>query len=421
MKSTLMNKLLLKFSEPTVYTLYFVYACFYLPRKADSIVKTALLQQGFTVEDVALSDTLYLLSYTVSIMFTGTLTAKYRSEHLLSLALIGLSVISAIKSFELSPSAYIMCQVFHAILQSVGWPTCIKVMSSYATTDRGLIMGVWTTCQSVGGVLGALLASFLLNKLSFSFSYLGHIPFLLITSVLTIKNVREYQGSPMDKKLDEKTDLEKLRQDSFKEENDVSIWKLFTFPRIVLTGIAYFFLKFLRYALLMWLPYYFEQGLNYTSETAGYMSTSFEIGGMIGTPFIGYFSDKYLHGNVAKASIQFLLASAALLILCNLTATFGVSTNFFFMLLIGVAVIGPDSTLSGTIIHELVEVSRLPAGSVGVVAGMIQSMGSSGSILQSGVVAFVSTHYSWGSLFGLFTFSALASAAILHQSLKGQK
>lgn len=91
----------------------------------------------------------------------------------------------------------------------------------------------------------------------------------------------------------------------------------------------------------MWLPYYYEDGLHYDTLTAGYMSTSFEIGGFLGTPFIGYFSDNYTGGDIRKTVVIFLCLAAVALFCCNFVANLGITLNSLSMLVVGVLVIGP--------------------------------------------------------------------------------
>lgn len=90
---------------------------------------------------------------------------------------------------------------------------------------------------------------------------------------------------------------------------------------------AYFFLKFLRYALLLWLPFYYREALGYSAETAGYVSTSFEFGGIIGTPFIGYVSDRFLHGRRDITSAVFMSGAAFAVAACNVFRDAGVVFN----------------------------------------------------------------------------------------------
>jgi sugar phosphate permease len=38
----------------------------------------------------------------------------------------------------------------------------------------------------------------------------------------------------------------------------------------------------------MWLPFYYKEGLKFSADEAGFLSATFELGGLVGTPLIGY-------------------------------------------------------------------------------------------------------------------------------------
>lgn len=112
----------------------------------------------------------------------------------------------------------------------------------------------------------------------------------------------------------------------------------------------------------MWLPYYYEDGLHYDTLTAGYMSTTFELGGFCGTPFIGYFSDNYMGGNIKKTTTIFLGFAAVALFFCNAVAYWGVLLNSICMFLVGILVIGPGNIF---LIREFFQLRTLRFSNVG--------------------------------------------------------
>jgi sugar phosphate permease len=192
-----------------------------------------------------------------------------------------------------------------------------------------------------------------------------------------------------------------------------SLRRVLAIPGVVPISVAYFFLKFLRYALLMWLPYYYLEGLHFSQQTAGYMSSSFELGGMVGTPLIGYASDRYFKGRRDLTSAWFMAGASAMLVVCVAFAQGGVVVNATSMVAVGVLVIGPDSILSGTIAQDLGSASPMGPQVIGTLAGLINSVGSCGSIFQSYATAYISERYGWGVLFSIFVACSTISALIL--------
>ena len=46
-------------------------------------------------------------------------------------------------------------QAINGFSQSTGWPSVVTVMGNwYSQAGRGLVMGIWSSCQSIGNILG---------------------------------------------------------------------------------------------------------------------------------------------------------------------------------------------------------------------------------------------------------------------------
>ena len=283
---------------------------------------------------------------------------------------------------------YTLLQVLHGIFQSAGWPTCVRLLSSWITTNRGFVTGIWTTCQSLGGILGALLATHFLgdgvHHGTWHTAYTIHVPIILFWALVVYMTITD---APPHASKDETV---RMRQDEEtgnrskthgkSKKGALPLKDVIAIPGVLPCAAAYFFLKFLRYALLLWLPFYFHDGLGFDKSVAGYLSTTFEIGGLVGTPLIGFISDKLMRGNGARTSGWFMALAACCLLLDEVFAKAGVTFNACVMAMIGVLVIGPDSVLSGTI-AQTIGGGNLDGATVGIVAGFINSVGSAGSIL----------------------------------------
>lgn len=426
-----------------VVTLYLTYLCYYLARKADAISKSQLKSRaGFTLDDLAMADTCYLFTYTFALFGSGMLGSRVPSNVMLCVGLMGVAGVSFLKANTTSPSFYSFLQVLHAVFQSSGWPTCIKVLAAWVTHNRGTIMGLWTTCQSFGGVFGALAATWFATQYGWESSYLYHVPILLGMAVTVLFIVQDEPPHELSRWFTPAgEDVKKGANESAvtppspagfsppppappppappslpptsSSSTSISIRDVVALPGVLAVGTSYFFLKFMRYALLFWLPYYYEHSLGYDSATAGYLSTSFEFGGALGTPLIGYISDQYIKGKRDLAAALFMLGSCLSLTGCILLSAEGPSVNAFLMGATGILVIGPDSVLSGTIAQDIGQRSGLGKSAVGSVAGLLNSMGSAGSIFQSGATAYISTAFGWGALFSLFVACSFASSMIL--------
>jgi len=408
-----------------VVLLYFTYLCYYLARKADAITKSSLQAEvGFSLDDLALADTSYLGIYTFALFASGMIGARVPSNIMLCVGLCGVAFCSWAKSRATSPMEFCILQGLHAIFQSTGWPTCIKVLATWVNRNRGTVMGVWTTCQSLGGVAGTLAGTYFLTGFGWSHAYTYHVPILLAMAVVDLMLIqdeppREWseffvpEGMVKEKPSEENANAGEKAPEA--APTHISLSQVVALPGVLAVGTSYFFLKFMRYALLFWLPFYYEKELRYDRGLAGYISTSFELGGTIGTPLIGYISDRYMAGKRDLTAGLFMTGAAVSLSMCILFSEWGPLINGICMGLTGILVIGPDSVLSGTIAQDIGQRSGLGKAAVGSVAGLLNSMGSAGSIFQSGATAFISRAYGWNALFLAFVACACLSAGILFQ------
>ena len=184
-------------------------------------------------------------------------------------------------------------------------------------------------------------------------------------------------------------------------------------PVIWSYGVSYFGIKLIRYSILFWLPFYLSTALGYPEERAAYLSTSFEIGGFLGTVGLGLLSDRFRHLPRSAFALASLVGLAGALLLYGRIAASSEIANFLGMALVGALLFGPDALLSGAAAQD--------AGgpeAAAMAAGTVNAVGSLGAILQELVTRGVTGRYGWGALFYVFVGLALMSALALVPTLR---
>jgi len=124
-------------------------------------------------------------------------------------------------------------------------------------------------------------------------------------------------------------------------------------------------------------------------------------------------SDTHFDKRRDLTAALFMAAASFALLLSSLVARLSPFSNGAAMFAVGISVIGPDSVLSGTISQDVAEKNRLSPQSCAVIAGLLNSIGSMGSIFASPFTAHITRFYSWGALFNVFALAAASSSAIL--------
>jgi len=55
---------------------------------------------------------------------------------------------------------YSVIWCFNGLIQSTGWPSVVAVMGNwFGKSGRGLVFGIWSSCASVGNIIGAVLTA----------------------------------------------------------------------------------------------------------------------------------------------------------------------------------------------------------------------------------------------------------------------
>jgi len=172
--------------------------------------------------------------------------------------------------------------------------------------------------------------------------------------------------------------------------------------------LAYLGVKFVRYALWSWAPYFLRQSYGLAGDDAGYLSTIFDVAGFIGVIVAGFVTDRLTGGRRTKVALVMLIGMAGA---CGLLYGFGtVSVTMFAicLALVGFMLYGPDSLLSGA---GAIEVGSVRTGLV--VAALINGMGSVGAVIQELVIAraYEQSGGDLGAVFAIL-FAAAATSGV---------
>jgi sugar phosphate permease len=267
-------------------------------------------------------------------------------------------------------------------VQAAGWPGTVGSISQWLrSSERGAIMGWWTTNHIFGNMLYKSLGGWLLGYMGWRWSFFGCTALTVGVWWLMYFWLRD---RPEDAGLDPIIDPQSvdLRAVDASQEESVTFGdyiRLLINPLVMVMGCSYFCIKFLRYALDSWLPAFLNiQGLDVAS--ASYYSMVFDYTGVVGTIVAGYALDRYFRGNWA--------------VLCFVMALGMIGGYFAVMYLgtspmrialcygiVGFMVYGPDSLLTGA---AAIAVAGEANGVA--VAGIVNGIGSIGPVVQEEVI-----------------------------------
>lgn len=397
------------------------YVGFYFCRKPFYIVKGTLTQRaGLGASDLADVGAAYLTTYTVG-QFLSAGVGSLLGARAMLLAGMAISVgCNLVMGGSAGYLVLLLMMGLNGLAQATGWSGNVGTMAHWTTRDeRGTVMGLWATCYQVGGILANGLAALLLGWRGWRWSFWGGA---VILALITLFFFRFQRNRPEDLGLpplaagtdekpagDRRTGLRALG------------WNFQVVVTLLLVGGFYFCVKFIRYALWSWAPYFLQLNFGLKADQSGYLSTLFDVAGFFGVLCAGVASDRLFH---SKRSIVAMIMLAGMTGGCLLMFYMGARSLTVFAIslaLVGFMLYGPDSLITGAGAIDLGSREGALAA-----AAIINGMGAVGSVVQEKVVGglYQSSHGELGPIFfTLLSASALSMVfigTVLWRNARGQ-
>lgn len=383
------------------------YAGLYFARKPFSIVKADIEElYGWGPEELGLLGGLYLIAYTLGQFTSGALGQKWGPRVVL-LGGMGLSIgANAALGFSNSFGTFGVLLFLNGLAQSTGWSNNVGTMGQwFRREERGRVMGIWATNYQVGGVLANVLAAWVAGAMGFQWSFFAGSLVLCAVWVFVFFNQR---NKPEDVGLGPLEDPEPDEDDESGGESGKVSWPREIVVNIALIGAFYFFVKFIRYALWSWAPYLLKTELGLETDDAGYLSTVFDLAGIGGVIVCGWMSDKLFDNRRASVALLFIVGMA---LSCALLYTVGTTAAVMFAIslgLIGFTLYGPDALMTGAGAIDVGSARRAT-----MAAGVINGMGSVGSVMQEFVLGAVLEEGSSSTVFAILLGAAVLAGVML--------
>jgi sugar phosphate permease len=368
---------------------FMAYAGYYLVRKVFSICKSTLAKPieeggyGMGYEDVANIWTAFLVAYMVGQFANSYLGRKWGPRVLLLGGLAASMACNVIFGFANSYTTFLVFMAFNGLVQASGWPAAVGGVAEWLRPkERGAIMGFWSSSYIVGNLVVKFAAGTLLLHYGVPYAFWGCT---LLTFVIWWVVYFWQRDRPEDVGLAPIVDMQQNEAGeavAASESLQISFadyLKLALNPLILLMGVAYFCLKFLRYMLDSWLPAFLDlQGLD-VAKAAQY-STFFDIAGLAGAVLAGLAMDRLFRGRWDKLCLV-LAVGMVLGYVCVIMA----GTNLFVQALcfglVGLMLYGPDTIMCGAAAVVVAGERNAVA-----VAGLVNGIGSIGPIVQEQVI-----------------------------------
>ena len=365
---------------------YFAYAGFYLTRKVFTICKAPLAQEfNVGLDQIAHIWTTYLVAYMIGQFLNSWIGRKWGPRVLL-LGGLGVSlVVNIIFGFANSYWTFLVFMFVNGLAQAAGWPGCVGGISEWLRgKERGRIMGVWSTNYMVGNMLVKSIGGFLLGTYGWRYAFIGCT---VIGMAIWWLIYFWQRNRPQDVGLAPIVGQNVKESRTVRASNEDHITlrdylRLAFNPVVLIMGVSYFSIKFLRYALDSWLPTFLNlQGMDVAR--ASYFSGIFDLAGLAGAISAGWALDRWFRG---QWQILCFVMGIGMVMGYMLVVKFGGNpyTLAICFGVVGFMIHGPDTILSGA---ASVQVAGEKNGVA--VAGIVNGFGSLGPVIQEEVIGYL--------------------------------
>jgi sugar phosphate permease len=249
------------------------------------VVKFSLLEDetlvGMSPGALNVVETAFLLLYAVGQFAIGPLGDRFGAKPLLIIAFVGAAGLMAACGSAKSASVLATVWGLNGLVQGGVFPLNMKALAPWlGKASRGAVLGLWTTCQQVGGVASTALTGYLASTFGWRSTFLYLAPVVGTAGLaLTLLPTKQETADP---KTDDKLPSGGPRP---------SFSQVLFIPNLLRLGGAYFCVKLVRYIMMFWLPFYLQSSWGFDAATAAYTSLVFDLGGALGNVACGLLSD----------------------------------------------------------------------------------------------------------------------------------
>ena len=402
------------------------YAGYYFGRKPYYVGKDRIATElGFDATTLGIIGALYLVAYALAQFAAGALGHRYGPR---AMVLWGMAVSIACNiGFGVSSSAtaFFVLMTINGAAQATGWSANVGTMAAwFHHGERGRVMGLWSTNFQAGGVLANMMAAFVLGHFAgpgdWRTALFAGAAVLAAVWLIVLTNQRD---RPEDVGLPPVVDPTATDDTGAATTTTATAtttttddaptglgWTRDVVINLAIVSTYYFFVKLIRYALWSWAPFFLARNFGQRGDDAGYLSTLFDVFGVVGVIVTGWLSDRFFGSR--RAGVSFAMTVLLLLSCVFLYVVGGVSVAAFAVgiAVAGFALYGPDALLTGAGAMDIG--SRRGAT---LAAGIISGFGSLGPIVQELVIGrlYDDGGGALGPVFLLLMVSAGIAAAVL--------
>ena len=370
---------------------------------------------GYSNTQLGLIASLSEMAYAAGKFINGPLADRIGGRKIFLIGMAGAIVWDIVFAFSASLAGFIIVWCFCRYFLSMGWGGLTKTIGNWYPRDRnGTVMGLISVNFQFGGVAATLFAGFLVAS-GVSWQGVFIYPALVLSVILLWSYLASKSGPaaviPGALVTENELSKEQLADYGDEEQPAVStiLKTLIALPIYRQLLVFSFLTTLLRSVFLFWTPkFLFDIGLG--ASSAILRSAIFPLLGVLGTVFIGWYTDHHAK-NGDRARMMWMMLSVLVLCMVAISLLSASETpNFnlilFFLGASGFFLLGPYSMSSGCLTLDIAG-----AKGAGSCTGIIDGMGYIGGAIAAFAAGAMSDYLGWSQVFLVLSVFALISTA----------
>lgn len=407
---------------------FILYAAVHAARKTLGTVANPMRDLGYTKAFISQMNAAFLLSYSIGMMFTGTLGDRFKPTRVLLVTCLTSAVLTAIVGL-MAPRLYveglhylyIAFWVMNGLAQSCVWPAEVKLMSNwFGEGHSGSIYGIWSANGSFGNIIGigfTALSFSLMGKEETGITWAFLIPclFLVFITAFTflLPDKRSEAGFTEDASITSDTP-------SFNkaEPEKLSLWAAWWLPGVLRYSFCYACIKSINYTIFYWLTPFLEDAGH--SNTIVYTISGLnDVGWIFGGLACGYGSD--LMGSRAPFVGLFILLAVIPTALIYPCVT-SVGATAVLIALNGFFAGGAGNVVASAVCADIGKLEKVKGSPdvTGQVTGIVDGIGAFGAFATQLAIGYTPKD-SWALIFyalsGMLVIAFLLISDLVYREL----
>ncbi|PAV56687.1 hypothetical protein WR25_24108 [Diploscapter pachys] len=370
-------------------------------------------------EFLALLDGGFLFTYAIGLFFGGVVGDTYDPKVVLSIGM----ALSAISVFifgyvtELlhwyTKFIYLSLWLANGLFQSVAWPAEISIVGNwFGHNSRGVVLGVWSGCASVGNIVGTLIASRVI-LLGYQYAFAVNSVLLFVCALFVLLYLK---SAPRDVGLPEPAEVpdeqHRVIEVHLERPRPINFWRAWLLPGVIPYSLAYACLKLVNYGFFFWLPFYLSSAMHWSEADADALSIWYDVGGIIAAIIAGAVSD---HFPTRTPIIVGMLAISNIFLYMYSVSPPVYFVNALILSLAGFFVAGPGNMISSVVTADLGKCPELRgnAEALSTVTGIVDGTGSLGAAFGQLLIPSIEVWFGWVAIFYGFMFMIVCTILCL--------